>query len=264
MTYLKIKDITAYYEIHGKGTPLVLITGLGGTCDTFRTILNVLTRYYKVIVFDNRGAGRTTVAKGCYSIKQMADDTYEFIQKLNLSKPDILGYSMGGYIVQELALAHPESVNRLILSNTMGANNYRNNHLIQTLSLMYKQNVDIKIINRIFAHLLYSNEFINDKDNFDMLMEFIDNYPYAITKDGFLGQASACISHYALDRLRNIKNKILVVSGGKDFMIPLDESEKMFKQFTNSRQVIMSSSAHTPMLEDKKEYIDVILNFLNN
>jgi 3-oxoadipate enol-lactonase len=263
MAYLKIKDITVYYEIHGKGTPLILITGLGGTCDTFRTILNVLARHYQVILFDNRGSGRTTVTEETYSTKQMADDVYELILKLNLNKPDILGYSMGGYIAQELVLAYPDSVNRVILSNTMAENNYRNYHLIKSLSLMYRQNVDIKLINRFFAHFLYSNKFISDKENFDLLMEFVDNYPYAITAEGFINQAEACMNHNALARLSNVENEVLVISGAKDFMIPLEESEKMFRQLTNSTHVVMKDIAHAPMLENRSEYSSLILKFLN-
>ncbi|MCP4177802.1 MAG: alpha/beta hydrolase [bacterium] len=264
MAYIEVKDITIYYEVHGEGVPLVLITGLGGTCDTFRAILNVLARHYKVIIFDNRGAGRTTVTEGAYSTRQMADDVYEFVKKLNLNQPDVLGYSMGGYIVQELVLAHPNAVNRLILSNTMAGNSYRNSHLIETLKLMYRQNVDIKIINRFFAHLLYSNEFINNKENFELLMEFIDNYPYAITAEGFMAQAEACVNHNALDKLNMIQNEVLIISGKDDFMVPLEESEKMFNQLPNSKHIIMNNTAHSPMLENKKKYLDVILRFLDN
>jgi 3-oxoadipate enol-lactonase len=97
MAYLKVGDISMYYEIHGQGEPLLLIMGLGGhTLDWGWVLPQQLAQYYQVIMFDNRGAGRSQQPFGPYSIAQMAWDTSNLMDSLEVEKAHIFGVSMGG------------------------------------------------------------------------------------------------------------------------------------------------------------------------
>ena len=118
MPTIYVNDITMYYEIHGEGEPLVLIPGLPIDVTAFRQIISELAKHYRIIVFDNRGAGRTDKPDMPYSIGMMADDTAGLLAALGIQRAHVLGVSMGGRIATELTLRHPKMVKSLILVST--------------------------------------------------------------------------------------------------------------------------------------------------
>jgi pimeloyl-ACP methyl ester carboxylesterase len=102
-----------------RGTPLLLIVGYGSTMAEWDPqLISGLAAGRRVIVFDNRGAGDSTGSVRRLSIRLMADDTAGVIRGLHLGRTDVLGWSMGGFIAQELTLDHPGMVRRLILAST--------------------------------------------------------------------------------------------------------------------------------------------------
>jgi 3-oxoadipate enol-lactonase len=118
MPYVKVNDIQMYYEIQGEGEPLLLIVGLGTDISEWEGIIHWLAQTYKVLAFDNRGAGRTDKPDTPYSIEMMADDTAGIMQTLGIQQAHILGISMGGRIALALALRHAKSVKKLVLVST--------------------------------------------------------------------------------------------------------------------------------------------------
>jgi pimeloyl-ACP methyl ester carboxylesterase len=110
---------TVDYRAVGHGRPLVLIMGLGGSIDTWPpAFIAGLARAHRVIAFDNEGVGSSTLRPGTLTITRMGDDTAAFIAALHLRRPDVLGWSMGGFIAQAFAVRHPGDYRRLILSAT--------------------------------------------------------------------------------------------------------------------------------------------------
>jgi len=111
----------AYRDINPqtKGTPLLLIVGYGSTMAEWDPrLISGLAQGRRVIMFDNRGAGDSTGSVRHLSVRLMAGDAAGLISGLHLGPTDVLGWSMGGFIAQELALDHPGMVRRLILAST--------------------------------------------------------------------------------------------------------------------------------------------------
>jgi pimeloyl-ACP methyl ester carboxylesterase len=113
-----VRDIDVYYEIHGDGPPLVLIGGLGVDLTVFAPLTERLARTFRVLTFDNRGAGRTGKPDVPYSIPMMAGDTDALMDALGLARAHVVGVSMGGRIAIELAAGRPDRVDRLVLVST--------------------------------------------------------------------------------------------------------------------------------------------------
>jgi pimeloyl-ACP methyl ester carboxylesterase len=117
--HVSVADLDVAYRVMGQGEPLLLITGLGATIDIWDpTLLAELAAHYTVVVFDNRGMGGTTAPPGELSIEQLADDAEGLLRALGFDQAHVLGYSMGGYVAQELALKYPQRVMRLVLMGT--------------------------------------------------------------------------------------------------------------------------------------------------
>jgi len=111
-----VGDINISYRILGQGDPIVLIMGYGSTMDMWDPhFLENLSSKYRVIIFDNRGMGNTTTTPENFSIAQFANDTAGLMAALGIEKAHVLGWSMGSFVAQELAIRHPERVNKIIL-----------------------------------------------------------------------------------------------------------------------------------------------------
>ena len=111
-----VGDIEVAYQIFGEGDPLLLIMGYSGTVDLWAPeVLKELASKYQVIIFDNRGMGKTTASDKEFTIELFANDTRGLLDTLSIERAHVLGWSLGTYIAQELTLRYPDRVEKLIL-----------------------------------------------------------------------------------------------------------------------------------------------------
>ena len=114
-----VGDIEMAYKMFGKGDPILLISPAQADMNDWEPSLkSTLSANHTVIVFDNRGVGNTTTGIKPFSIQQFANDTAGLLDALKIQKADVLGYSLGSFIAQQLAVTHPDKVNRLVLIAT--------------------------------------------------------------------------------------------------------------------------------------------------
>lgn len=118
MPTVSVDGLKMYYEIAGAGPALVLVAGLGLDVSECGQLIDALATHYRVLAFDNRGAGRTDKPDEPYSIRQMAADTAGLMRALGIERAHVVGMSLGGRIALDLALEHPERVRSLILVST--------------------------------------------------------------------------------------------------------------------------------------------------
>src|SRR5512143_2388655 len=118
MPTTQVGSHTVYYDDCGSGHPLLLLTGLGSSRLSWWKQVEPFSRQFRVINMDNRDAGDSAPGTGAYTIADMAEDTAGVIQNLKLGPTHVVGISMGGMIAQELAIRHPELVDKLVLVAT--------------------------------------------------------------------------------------------------------------------------------------------------
>lgn len=107
------------YKLIGSGDPLVMIMGLGGTMEHWpQEVIEALSRKYQLILLDNRGMGYTTANDATFIYKLFADDVIGLLDALGVKKANVLGYSMGSTITQELLLEYPQRINKAIIHAT--------------------------------------------------------------------------------------------------------------------------------------------------
>lgn len=118
--YANVNGLKMYYEVYGSGFPLVLIHGGGSTIGTtFGRVLPALAKTHKVIAVELQAHGHTADIDRPLSFEQDADDVAELLKQLHISKADIFGFSNGASTTLEIAIRHPELVNKIIVASTM-------------------------------------------------------------------------------------------------------------------------------------------------
>ncbi|MET0570713.1 MAG: alpha/beta fold hydrolase [Pedobacter agri] len=117
---IKIADGEIYYEIYGKGRPLILLHGNSESISSFRNQIGPLSEHYQIIAMDTRGHGNSTNRnKASYSYRLFADDLKAVMDSIHIQKASLLGWSDGGNIAIEFALKNPGKIDKMVL---MGAN----------------------------------------------------------------------------------------------------------------------------------------------
>src|SRR5438093_13182896 len=115
MATVRVNGIEVYYEEHGSGEPLLLIMGLGANAEGWYGQVPAFSREFRLIAFDNRGAGRSEKPNEPYTMRQLADDAAGLLDALEIGSAHVFGVSLGGMIAQELVLSHPPRVRALVL-----------------------------------------------------------------------------------------------------------------------------------------------------
>ena len=111
-----VGDIDIAYTMFGKGDPLILFNGASDNMDAWDpSLLKGLASNHTVIVFDQRGIANTTVGSRPYTYQQLANDTAGLLDALKIPRTDVMGYSLGSYLAQQLTLMYPNKVNSLVL-----------------------------------------------------------------------------------------------------------------------------------------------------
>jgi pimeloyl-ACP methyl ester carboxylesterase len=111
---IKLKNVALHYEVFGKGDPLILIHGNQEDHHIFDCLIDTLKDSYHIYALDSRNHGQSS-KHAIFSYDAMADDLIEFISKLNIDNPSILGFSDGGIVALKLAIKAPNDIDKMIL-----------------------------------------------------------------------------------------------------------------------------------------------------
>ena len=113
---VRVGDIDVAYKMFGKGDPILLFNGASDGMDAWDpSFLTGLSSNHTVIAFDQRGIGNTTAGSKPYTYQQLANDTAGLLDALKMPKADVMGYSLGSYLAQQLTIMYPDKVNSLVL-----------------------------------------------------------------------------------------------------------------------------------------------------
>ena len=262
MPHIDIDDLKIYYESHGEGKPLILIAGYACDVTLWSTILEPLAQRFRVLIFDNRGAGRTEAPEGAYTLETMADDVIKLAEHLELEHYAVLGHSMGGCIAQYVAYKQPERVSNLVLSNT---NAFFTHSIAMTFRFFYELRslgVAKELLIKGIMPWLYSENFLSHESHIKAVIEEEQKDPYAQTLAGQQGQVEALLQFDSREWCGSIKAPTLIIAGEKDLPSPPAEAEYLNERLINSELVIIPNVAHLPFIENPELYVDIVLQFL--
>jgi pimeloyl-ACP methyl ester carboxylesterase len=263
MAILRIGDVNIYYEVHGKGKPLLLIAGLASDSQSWQPIIGELSRHYHVIMFDNRGVGRTSPGDVEITIPLIADDCIALFNHLGLNSVSILGHSMGGFVAMDCAIRYPDRVDTLILAATSAFNSHRNNALLSDWVSYLESGMDLRLWFRNIFYWIYSRNFFENEATLNEAIQLAIEYPYQQSKEAFRKQVEAIAAFNCLQALPNITSKTLVVSGKEDLLFRPEECIILSERIPGAQFSLIEKAAHSIHMEYLEAFTGRILHFLS-
>lgn len=263
MPTVQVNDIDMFYEVQGEGYPLLLIMGLGANMDWWgQGFIHALAKNYRVIAFDNRGAGRSDAPQGPYSIPQMASDAVGLLDTLEIAKAHVFGCSMGGMIAQELALQHPHRVNKLILGCTASGGKRQVQPSPQALALLASQGDSAEAMKRATTQLLFPPEFVEHNSRFiEENWEQLNHHP--MSQSAFMSQLLAIQAWSGSnDKLADVEAPTLVLHGTEDILLPPQNGEFIADQIPGAKLVMFEGCGHAFTAQKPREVLQTVLDFL--
>jgi len=262
MPTIKVGDINMYYEIHGEGEPLLLITGLSADLTSWMLQTPEFSKKYQVIMFDNPGVGRSDAPDVPYSTAMMADDTTGLLDALGIERAHVLGHSMGGFIAQELALKYPQRVKSLILASSGTSETSLGKYLIDTWARMAQEGVSLETRLREQLLWLLTDKFFENQEMVQMAITMLLANPYPQPAHGLARQTGACLEHDTRERIGKITAPTLVLVGKEDILLPVKMSEKLAAGIPNVELVILEGGGHGSQSEVADKFNQAVLDFL--
>ena len=253
-SYSEVHGLKMYYEVHGNsGDCLVLIHGGGSTLGTtFGKVIPILARDYKVIAVELQGHGHTNDRNSPVSFEQDADDVAALLNNLNIPKASFFGFSNGGNTAIQIALRHPQIVNKLILASTF----YKRKGLISGFFDGMKQ-ATIEVMPKTLQ-----DAFLQINPERDKLLTMFNK-----DKERMLQ-----FKDWKDEDISSIKMRTLIINGDHDVILT-NHAMKISALIKNSRLMILPAShgsyigvAESPILNNKllKMTVEVIKDFLTN
>lgn len=253
MPFCKVGELNMHYRVVGEGPVLVLIMGLSGDLTWWEPLLPELEKNFRLLLFDNRGAGLTDMPDGQYSIPMFAADTVGLMASLGIPQAHVFGVSMGGMIAQEIALRHPERVKRLVLGCThAGGQGFMMPSSEALEAMMLTRGKSLEEIARQNIAILFGPGFTRKNPDFveAMIRRYLDHPP---PRKPFVQQLWAALGHNCYDRLEGIRTPTLILTGDADALVPPENSETLRAGIPESRLVRLRGAGHVFFLEDPKE-----------
>ncbi len=262
MPYCTINRGTLYYEIHGEGEPLLLIAGLASDVQSWITVKKPLASRYKLILFDNRGVGRTTFTPGTISIEQMTEDVVRLLEHLEIKQTHVLGHSMGGMVAMNLSLKHPELVKKSVLAATSAKVNMRNTMQFRDWATFLKEEMDMDLWFKNLFYWLYSDALFEKTSTIAAYLIGSLNYPYPIIYESFNQQVEAAIGFDFTQNLSRITVPTLVLLAEDDKIFPVRQSSTTLGQIPQVSLKTIAEAGHSLHIEQPQATIKEVIDFL--
>lgn len=249
---IKADEVELYYEEYGKGDPIIFVHGWMEDHSTWYSQVVHFSKTHRVILYDQRGHGRSDKPQRGYSVQTLSNDLYSFTQKLNIKQFTLVGHSMGGIVAITYTLDHSEKVSKLVLIGT-GA---KSPIALRTMLWVMLHTLPYKV----FAE--GSADFKHCNPSEQIKKEAIDR---ALRVPKYA--AYECFKEFGMkfdirDRISGIKVPTLITVGNKDTLMPVKMSKFLNKQIKGSKLEIIPDSKHMPMIDNVEKVNKMIDDFI--
>lgn len=256
---LTANGIDIHYTLEGDGPVVTLSHSLGCNLSMWDEQAEALKGHYRVLRFDTRGHGQTSVPPGPYSLEQMVEDLRGLLTGLGITETHFVGLSMGGMIGQVFALTHPAMVRSLVLCDT--TSRYPKDaapvweERIRTVEAKGMEPMVVPTIERWFTAPFRTRR----PDVMERVRAMLRTTP----PQGYIGCCHAIPKIDVTDRLGSLRCPALVIVGEEDPGTPVDMARAIQAALRSAELAILRSASHLSNMEQPGEFNRVLLGFLD-
>ena len=261
MPRLRANGVDLHVEEVGEGPPLLLIMGLGASLETWVAQREAFARRHRIILFDNRGAGRSESPPPPWTVPEMAADAIGVMDALGIARAHVLGVSMGGMIAQEMAIGWPERIDRLVVAVSFARPDPLRRAFLLFRRWARLQGADL--VQEGVANLpwLVSPRVLNDPEQLEQLLGIVSAMPL-MAPEAYSHQIDAILEHDTLSRLHRVCAPTLVLAAAEDVLTPVSLSREIAGAIPGARLTVLPAGNHAVQLEDPEGFNAAVLDFL--
>ena len=263
MPFVSATDGTRiHYEVTGKpgATPILMIQGLGASKNAWNLQRIAMATRFRIISFDNRGAGRSDKPTEPFTLEQMAEDAIAVLDAARIETAHIVGASMGGVISQIVAVKHPHRVRSLTLVCTACRNHPWRQELLQSWAKTAEEKGMIEVGKEAAQWVMSPRSFRRLVPAFTWMGPLAALRP----RHSFVSQIDAILKtrEDLVDQLSTITAPTMVIVGNQDILTPRGDSEEIAERIPNAELVVISGAAHGLMMEHSSTFNKILIEFL--
>lgn len=260
MARITVNGIGVRYELDGPAdAPVVTLShSLATDLGMWEPQMPALIPGFRVLRYDTRGHGGTDAPPGSYSLDELAEDAHALLTALGVQRTHFVGLSMGGMIGQTLALAHPEMLSSLVLSDTAGT-------MSRETWPLWGERVQTARTLGMEAHVettlerWFTRSFIDaHPPGIDAVRDMIRSTPV----EGYAGCAEAIKHLDLLERLPALRLPTLILVGDEDPGTPVEAARALHERIAGSELVILAPASHLSNIEQPEQFNRALLSFL--
>ncbi len=265
MPTTQVGSYTVYYDDYGTGHPVLLVTGLASTRMGWWKQLEPFSAKFRVVNMDNRDAGDSALGTGPYSCRDLSEDTTGVIMNLSLGRTHVVGISMGGMIALNLAILHPELVDRLVLVSTTAGGPTSVNAKPEILGLLMRaagEDLETRV-RRTFTAIAAEGYMAGHPKDLDQIVEYSLAKPMSL--ESYRRQLGACLDHSAkgvAELLGQITAPTLIIHGEGDPLIPYENGEYLAAHIKGAGLSSYPGVGHLPPTEAPERFNREVIEFL--
>jgi pimeloyl-ACP methyl ester carboxylesterase len=255
-----VNGVDLHYEQAGDGPDVLLLCGLGDDITAWNDQVGSFSERHRVTVVDNRGVGRSSLPDGEFTVADMARDAAALCDAISIGPAHVMGFSMGGAITQELAIARPDLTRSLVIVGSWAYSDRLFRTFIESSAYFAGIADDERTFVMYFLASTYSRAVFED-GRIDEFGDAALNNPHPQSTEAFQRTARAILDHDTRDRLGAIRVPTLVLYGEEDVICPPRHSREIASLIPGARLVGVPDQAHQPFQEDPAAFNATVQEF---
>jgi pimeloyl-ACP methyl ester carboxylesterase len=255
-----LNGVDLHYEQAGDGQDVLLLCGLGDDISAWSDQMGPFSEHHRVTVVDNRGVGRSSLPGGEFTVSDMAEDAGALCDALGIRQAHVMGFSMGGAITQELAIARPDLTRSLVIVGSWAYSDRLFRTFIESSAYFAGIADDERTFVMYFLASTYSRAVFED-GRIDAFCDAALNNPHPQSTEAFQHTARAILRHDTRGRLRAIAVPTLVLYGEEDVICPPRHSREIASLIAGASLVGVPDQAHQPFQEDPAGFNTTVERF---
>ena len=249
MPHADLGERRVFYEEHGSGDPVLLVNGLGADHTAWALQTEYLQESFRVVSFDNPGVGQTEGPRGPYTTALFADVAVALLEHLEIERAHVVGASMGGMIVQQIAVRHPSVVRSLVVHSPWWEADPYTSALIRSWQAIGRATGMLELSRQIWLWVFTPRYYAEHPEAFVELEQQVADNPHPQTVDAFCDQAEAVLGHTALEEVAGIDAPTLITVGDRDILTPPAHARALHERVPKSVLHVWPDMGHAPFWE---------------